>query len=107
MRYLAAVILAAALSLPSPARAEYYFLNGDRTGVDQQTVFYNQGDHIIYPGGQHYVLEGSWKYLGIYSPPTVLVGDGNPVRQVPEPGSMVLLGVGMVGVAWLVRKRME
>lgn len=113
MRYLMAVILASALSLPVPATAEWYFLTADRVDVSQQTVFYNQGDHIVLSGGQHYVLDHGWKYLGLYvapvSPPlpptTVQVGDSTPVRQVPEPDVLILLGAGLVVLAVAGRKK--
>ncbi len=38
---------------------------------------------------------------------TFLASGGNPPPPVPEPGTLLLLGSGLAGVAWYVRKRKQ
>jgi hypothetical protein len=34
-------------------------------------------------------------------------GDGGPITQTPEPGTLLLLGTGMAGIAGMRRRRRE
>ncbi len=64
--------------------------------VDQQTKFYGEGEIFYHPSGTTYVRQGgNWV---LYTAPVT-------ASAVPEPGSFLLLGAGMVAAGWAARRK--
>ena len=67
--------------------------------------FFDSGSNSPFTDGPFTVLDGEESHCGpcnVYSPNLQVMGSG----QVPEPGALVMLGTGLLGLAGSLRRKL-